>query len=508
MFELQVALKYLIPKRKALSVSIISLISVLVISLVVWLILVFFSVTNGLEEIWTRKLISVTAPLRVTPTDAYYGSYYYQIDKVSEESNFSGKTIPEKWSTSTTDPFDPQNDEPLPAGFAVPDKNSHGEVKDLVKELMSSLGTLKGVKASYYETAVASLKLNIQSEGRDAIFNLSGYLVNYDPDFNPFRSTLLPLEVGEFQRASRKNPELIGVKENSTPETIYALFNSRQQKEPIFLPKSYREAGVQIGDRGEIAYEQVTPLAVEESRLPVVVAGFYDPGIVPIGGKLIFASPELISMVNASYTFERSPQATGLNVYYDDLKRTDQVKSELTAALEAKGIAEYWHLETFKEYFFTKDLMQQLQSEKLLFSLISIVIIAVACSNIVSMLIILVNDKKKEIGILRSMGASSASIALIFGLCGFVMGVLGSLIGIAFAYLTLKNLELIVSFISFAQGHELFNARFFGETLPTEMSAEALLFVLLSTLTIALISGIVPALKACSLKPSQILRSE
>ena len=89
MFELSVACKYLIPRWRQLSVSIISIISVLVIALVVWLILVFFSVTDGLEKRWVDKLTSLTAPARITPTAAYYDSYYYRSDSISAASDYN-----------------------------------------------------------------------------------------------------------------------------------------------------------------------------------------------------------------------------------------------------------------------------------------------------------------------------------------------------------------------------------------------------------------------------------
>ena len=60
MYELSVARKYLIPRWRQLSVSIISLISILVIALVVWLIVVFFSVKDGLENGWIEKLVALT----------------------------------------------------------------------------------------------------------------------------------------------------------------------------------------------------------------------------------------------------------------------------------------------------------------------------------------------------------------------------------------------------------------------------------------------------------------
>jgi lipoprotein-releasing system permease protein len=124
------------------------------------------------------------------------------------------------------------------------------------------------------------------------------------------------------------------------------------------------------------------------------------------------------------------------------------------------------------------------------------------------MLIILVNDKKLEIGILRSMGASSLSIACIFGTCGIVMGAVGSLIGIAMATITLHNIQPLVDFIGRIQGYEMFNPVFYGETLPSEISMEALSFVVLATAAISLLAGVIPAIKACLIKPAAILKAE
>src|SRR5262249_16583233 len=121
MFELSVACKYLIPRRRQLSVSIISLISILVIALVVWLIVVFFSVTDGLEKNWVKKLTALTAPVRMTPTDAYYNSYYYPVDTISDNSNYSFKTIGEKKRAPTANPYQPELDEEIPAYWAVVD---------------------------------------------------------------------------------------------------------------------------------------------------------------------------------------------------------------------------------------------------------------------------------------------------------------------------------------------------------------------------------------------------
>ncbi|HXF28614.1 MAG TPA: hypothetical protein VN457_02085 [Chlamydiales bacterium] len=87
MYEVSTALRYLIPRLRSLSFSIIGLISILVIATVVWLTIVFFSTTEGLEKRWTEKLITLTAPIRVTPDDAYFRTYYASIDSLSENSS-------------------------------------------------------------------------------------------------------------------------------------------------------------------------------------------------------------------------------------------------------------------------------------------------------------------------------------------------------------------------------------------------------------------------------------
>lgn len=691
MFEISVALKYLIPRWRQLSVSIISLVSTLVIALVVWLIVVFFSVKDGLENSWIEKIIALTAPVRVTPTEEYYNSYYYLVDSISAGTDYSTKTIGEKFLASKTDPYDPVNDEELPSEWPTADRNAQGELKDLVKEVFAAATSIKGVdglKAGDFETTAATLNLTLlrdpdhpENESKETLehgsfigsfetdtpaigkalipptsadYNnllgmqgvpldpsqkskssqayapffdsiavtslktpaqgwrlpinllptseviLSGYALYKEDTINRI---LLPAEVndirdlGEKLKINKWNVKPVKIKvQNGVMEEIvgnqqskpvgtwvplnivgnlnldaqlietsiakaknfkgirfevkgnlqgYALSGSvplgsldigtaqwketqtsslaaypatgrdgivmpsaNSNGEPLLVPRGFKESGVLLGDRGYLSYYSPTPSTVQEQRIPVYVAGFYDPGIIPIGGKYVLAGKTLTALIRASYGQENTEFSNGINIHFDKLSDAAKVKASLLHAISNAGIAPYWQVESYHEYPFTKDIIQQLQSEKNLFSLISLVIIIVACSNIISMLIILVNDKKLEIGILRSMGASSASIAAIFGLCGVVMGAIGSLIGVGAAMITLRYVNELVGFLSRLQGHDLFNPIFYGNTLPTELSFEALLFVMITTAGISLLAGIVPAVKASMMRPSAILRSE
>lgn len=713
MFELSVARKYLTPRWRQLSVSIISLISILVIALVVWLIVVFFSVTSGLEKSWISKLITLTAPVRITPTDAYYRSYYYQADSISAASNYAPKSISEKLKAAKTDPYDPLMDEEPPANWTPPDLDSEGKLKDPVKlafQAIAALSDIPGLQASDFEMTVSNMKIQLLRQAlmpgqlhpslTQATMGQTTYLGSFDANNPAMLKTTVPLSMQDinnvfYLNGIATNPvadgddemsetvprdvlrsrlktffQWVTVHELTTPASSWKLpkhlypdharlegiglykqgrllrfvipadanhrtplqmqwkkegfdaqslslvfrdrkamliqdnqekalpvgvtiavaggvpfqttavqqasiekarqiddllfdvkfdlqgipfqgsvhpdgleisqadittafpetperpplwLYSQQQSQGsdklilpsdpllgdgVLLPRVFREAGILVGDRGYLNYMTPTASSMQEQRIPIFVVGFYDPGVIPIGGKYVLANQEITALIRSAHNQEDTSLSNGINIRFDNLDQADHVKAELQKAFEAAGIAPYWKIETFREYDFTKDLIQQLRSEKNLFTLLATIIIIVACSNIISMLIILVNDKKTEIGILRSMGATSGSIAAIFGVCGIIMGVVGSVIGTLAAVVTLKNLQGLVAFLSNLQGYEMFNPLFFGETLPTDLSFEALSFVILATGLISLVAGLVPALKASLMRPSAILRAE
>jgi lipoprotein-releasing system permease protein len=660
MFELSVAIKYLTPRWRQLSVSIISLISILVIALVVWLVVVFFSVTNGLTNSWIDKMIALTAPVRVTPTEAYYNSHYHNVDGVSANSNYQTKTLREKLAYEGQHPYDPSTDEALPSEWATPEVDKDGNPVDLVKEVFAAVRHIAPKyhypTASIFEIGTGQLKLYIEKAGRSVI-EQTVYLGSYDSQNSLLIQSILPIrhedfanihrsayrshddslithyleKTEDFAKAAtlvsaqlpnsllylphslfdtptkfnaiglykdsmltkiliptseasndvikrhsmgyeaksglltiskegasfpegtavdRRTPAYLlhdknfsvnstngefevalnvqGVPvERRVPLTAispvkyepttdnplwfeYALPVASSYGNAVLLPKSYRDAGVMVGDLGTIGYSIPTASAIQEQRVPIYIAGFYDPGIIPAGGKFVIADEDLVSEVRSAQGQDEVhiPPTTGINIRLPHRDDADAFKSDLLQSLQEKGISKYWKVETFQEFDFARDLLKQLGSEKRLFSLLAGIIIIVACSNIISMLIILVNDKKKEIGILRSMGASSFSIMLIFGTCGVVMGVAGSLLGTLAAAITLQHLQGLVDVISWFQGYEMFNPVFYGDKLPSKISVEAFTFVVTATGLISLFAGVIPAVKACLLKPSATLRSE
>ncbi len=245
-------------------------------------------------------------------------------------------------------------------------------------------------------------------------------------------------------------------------------------------------------------------------RTEIFVAGFYDPGILSIGSKCLLVPKSVTRSINACNTgcsFDRIDLG-GFQLRFDDLSQASSIAKELRSRLEKEDLAAYWQVTSFKEYDFAKDLLQQFQSDRYLFSLIGIIILLVACCNIVSFLVLLVNDKKKEIAVLQSMGASKKSIACIFGLCGVTVGILGCAVGIGAGVLTVQNINSLVKVLSALQGQDAFLQTFYGSSLPNTLSTSAVTFIALLTPVLSVLAGLVPALKACRLHPSAVLRSE
>ena len=143
MFELRIALQYLLPRKRSLSSALISIMSVGVISLVVWLVLVFLSVTGGIERNWLQKLTAMHAPVRISPTEAYYNSYFYQIDAFAIASNYTYKTIGEKGENQKSDPYSVDDDAETPMYLPPAERMSDGRLKDPVKEVFSVLEDAK-----------------------------------------------------------------------------------------------------------------------------------------------------------------------------------------------------------------------------------------------------------------------------------------------------------------------------------------------------------------------------
>lgn len=503
--ELSIAFKYLIPRKKKLSSAIISLFSIGVISLVTWLSIVFISVMHGLEQRWIHDLSQLHSPIKISPSSAYYDSYYYQIDKHSDLSQYTTKTLGEKLLAFPTDPYDARIDYSLPEGFPLPDKDQQGDVRDLVKiafDFLTPYLHKNNAQLIECEEGVGLLRMERALESKNSHKldprGFSQFLAYASDDI--YQNYLLPYEDLDYCSGilNSFNTSSKGWRED------FSNLQQQYRGASILLPIHYRDMGYRVGDRGSL--NTTSPETGKEIQHPVYVIGFYNPGLSPMGSRIVFIDMELASVIRS----ESYGTAThnGLHVFFPDTKKIKPIKSHIQNILDQANLSEYWEVSSLFDNQHFKPILDQLQSDQTLFLLVSFIILIVACSNVITMAILLVNNKKKEIGILKAMGASSSTIKMIFSLCGAISGAIGILFGTVFAIFTLKNLATITQWLSLLQGREAFHATFFGRNLPQDLHIPTLIIFGVSTFLLAAIAGIIPAIQVARMSVSDILKSE
>lgn len=500
--ELLIALKYLIPRKKRFSSAIISVFSIGVISLVTWLSIVFSSVIHGLEKRWVHDLSQLHSPVRILPSATYYESYYYQVDKHADLSQYTTKTIGEKLASSIVDPYNPNIDYDLPEHFPLPDKQPNGELKDPVKLIFENLKPyLEKTQAKLieFEEGIGYLHMDREIHSNKLEARTLSQFIAYS-DNQIYQDRVLPFEQTDYSSdiLNPFNCSSEGWKED------FSRLQTQYRESSIILPISYRELGYCVGDRGSlITFSSETR---KEVSYPFYIIGFYNPGLSPLGNKIVFVDMEMASRIRSESL--GLGMNNGLNVFFSDIKKISPIANNIENILREAGLINYWNITSLYDHEQFKPILDQLHSDQTLFSLVSIIILIVACSNIITMSILLVNNKKKEIGILKAMGTSSKSLKIIFGLCGAISGGMGMILGTIFSIFTMRNLPMITRGLSYVQGREAFNSSFFGQGLPQEIHIPTIVFLSLATLFLAAISGSIPARQVARMSISDILKAE
>ncbi|GHU26170.1 multidrug ABC transporter substrate-binding protein [Bacilli bacterium] len=155
------------------------------------------------------------------------------------------------------------------------------------------------------------------------------------------------------------------------------------------------------------------------------------------------------------------------------------------------------------------DLISALNTERNVMFLILTLIIIIAVFNIITGLVMLVMDKKKQIAILKTIGVTSGSIVRIFFLCGTLVGFLGTMLGTILGYLFASNIENIRRILESFFNVNLFNpVVYYLSQLPSQVFLSDVLWVSCISMILSVLATIYPALKASKISPVDILRNE
>lgn len=151
-------------------------------------------------------------------------------------------------------------------------------------------------------------------------------------------------------------------------------------------------------------------------------------------------------------------------------------------------------------------LFNDIQMVRMVMFIVLVLVIAVASFNIVSTLIMAVNDKKGDIAILKTMGASNKLIMLTFIYQGLVNGVLGSLVGSVCGVLLALNLADIVAFVEHLFALKVLSADvYFIDHIPSELSMPDVYITVITAVVMSFLATIYPAWRATKIEPAQVL---
>lgn len=259
-----------------------------------------------------------------------------------------------------------------------------------------------------------------------------------------------------------------------------------------------RSMGVHVGDPVTLVAPsgQVTPAGVVPRLKQMVVVGTFEAGHYEYDSGLV-----MVHMDDAARLF-RTGGPTGVQIQLKDAQQARVVGNELAESLGPDVVVRDW-THTNRNWF------DAVQVEKRMMFIILTLIVAVAAFNLVSTLVMTVTDKRADIAILRTLGASPASVMGIFMVQGALSGVLGTLSGLGLGLLVAFNIDVIVPFIEGLLGvHFLPGSIYLISKMPSEPQSADIIPIAVLSLVLALLATIYPSWRASRVQPAEALRYE
>lgn len=259
--------------------------------------------------------------------------------------------------------------------------------------------------------------------------------------------------------------------------------------------------GLTVGDKVILMSPsgQATPVGTMPRMKQFKLIGLFEMGYQAYDSGLA-----LIHMEDAAKLYRMEDKVSGLRLKLDDPFLTSVVAPEIASRLGSRG--NYYLSDWVQE---NPNFFQALKMEKRIMSIIMVLVVAVAAFNIVSTLIMAVIDKRADIAIMRTFGASPRSIMKIFIIQGILIGVIGTLSGVGLGILITLNVDVIVPFIE-----QLFNTKFLAKDVyyisevPSQLLWSDVTVIALTSFVLSLLATLYPSYKASQINPAEALRYE
>ncbi|HET7371512.1 MAG TPA: lipoprotein-releasing ABC transporter permease subunit [Gammaproteobacteria bacterium] len=229
---------------------------------------------------------------------------------------------------------------------------------------------------------------------------------------------------------------------------------------------------------------------------------FHVVGIFEAGEYTYDSSLAEINISDARKLFDMGAAVTGVRLKLDNLFLAPAVSRQLVREYRGQYYVQDWTQQ--RANFF-----QAIQTEKRVMFVILSLIIAVAAFNIVSTLVMVVNDKQADIAILRTLGARPGAVMRVFIVQGTLIGIVGIIIGLILGILLAQNINDIMQFLESVFHINLLPADvYYISDLPSDMHWSDVIKIGCSAFVLTLLSTLYPAWRASRVQPAEALRYE
>jgi lipoprotein-releasing system permease protein len=259
------------------------------------------------------------------------------------------------------------------------------------------------------------------------------------------------------------------------------------------------ELGAKIGDRVVllVALGDVTPLGVIPRMRAFEVSGILAVGMYEYDRRIA-----VVAMQDAAKLLRMGDEVTGIRLNLTDMYAAPRISRAAAIAIGGGVAIQDWtseHMNFFRSIAITK---------RILFVMLSLMV-AVAAFNIVSTMVMVVKDKRRDIAILRTFGSSPGSILSVFVVQGSLIGLLGIGLGVLIGVLLAMNLQQLVHGVEGIIGFKFLDARvYFMSDLPAHVRLSDVLRICGFAFVLACISTVYPAVRAARLLPAESLRND
>jgi lipoprotein-releasing system permease protein len=258
-----------------------------------------------------------------------------------------------------------------------------------------------------------------------------------------------------------------------------------------------RQLRVGVGDKMTLISPASTPTAfgsIPRMRAFTIVA-LFNVGMFEYDNSFIY-----MPLDQAQLFFKSGDAVNAIEVMVGHPDQVDQIREPLNLVIGDGRYAVDWQQKN-------SSFFNALQVERNVMFLILTLIILVAAFNIISSMMMLVNDKRSSIAIMRTMGASQGMITRIFFMSGASVGVIGTVFGSLLGLVFCWNIEAIRQWLQNFTGAELFSAEiYFLSTLPAEVDTVEVTFVVGMALFLSFAASIYPSWRAARTDPVEALR--